>query len=176
MEGTVALFSANTEELNNVLNFGKVNIGVVLADNEGLDNETAYEDYTSAILNADQIVGGVRIKNLDSDDYPTVDTCVRVRVVAIWRDAQGNGTGIEVNPVFNKVSDKWIEVDGCYYYSEVLSPDEISEVLIDGVSFDDTGLDSSGYLELQVLADGIIANSDAVEDVWGSNALAVINN
>lgn len=174
--GSVALFNASTGGLNNVIEFGKVNIGVVLSNHNGLDDEVAYEDFYSAFLAPSQIVNGVRIKNIDSDAYPTVDTYVRVRVVAIWRDAAGNGTGKEVNLNYTKggfaiggVVDNWVynSSDGYWYYKDILSPDEISEIFIDGYSLVDSEPTDGGHLEIQVLADGVMATDSALLNAWG---------
>jgi hypothetical protein len=82
-------------------------------------------------LSVEDITNGVRIKNIDSEAYPTIKTYVRVRLVAIWRDADGNGTGVEIHPLYDLNSTEWVqdEAGEYYYYKDVLEPDEISEIL-----------------------------------------------
>ncbi len=88
--GTLAYFVSETKALNNVIGTGGVNVGVVLGDAETTYYEDEYSLGTGGItaLSVEDITNGVRIKNIDSEGaYPTIKTYVRVRLVAIWRDA-----------------------------------------------------------------------------------------
>lgn len=169
--GTVAYFASETGGLNNIIRPGRVNVGVVLGD-----EATHYEDVVPGnivTLSLEDITKGVRFKNIFTEAYPTADTYVRVRLVGIWKDSDGYGTGIEVNPVYSldsnnlEASGEWKKIGEYYYYKDFLEPDEVSTVLFNSVSFVEP--DESGHMEVQVLIDGVIADEDIIEDTWGIN-------
>lgn len=166
---TYAYFSADTAQADNEFKTAHVNIAV-----KQNTNDVYYEDNADSRSNVLQIanknnLNDFYILNKDSVEYPTGDTYVRVRLVPICRDAQGNGTGIEV-AVTLKGDDNWEKrSDGYWYYKSVLSPGSSTTEF----DIDTSGVDiPAGYsLEVQILADGLQAHMDGFDynSAWTFN-------
>ena len=191
---TYALLKTQTQTVVNNFDSAAVNIGIVETDYD--NNEVVYEDmdveergrYNTEADNINNAYlritkkdntqqKSVSIKNITSDDYPTTDTYVRVRLIpsVVYDYSEKNiADGIAGQTVctdmkdkvifnYNEESDNWEfkkltedNNDGYYYYKEYLKPGEVTDKLIDGVTY--TGdIPDNAHFELMVLASGIAA-------------------
>lgn len=182
---TLALLKTQSEPATNDFKGTAVNIAVVENGNdyeneskEGLQNVNTFEK----IQTGNKVAKDVKIKNLTSDEFPTGDTYVRVRLVPILRYLGGDRDGeivpftIEDNKLEYTMAgdfgDKWVTTgegaDTYYYYKKALTPGESTDSLISEVAYNGElprGIDC--YLELQVLAEGISAKQNgSVDDSW----------
>lgn len=197
-----ALLKTKTQTAINDFDSAAVNIGIVETDYD--NNEAVYEDmdvkergrYNTGADNINNEYlritkkhntqqKSVSIKNITSEDYPTTDTCVRVRLIpsVVYDYSEKNiEEGIAGQTVcmdmkekvifdYNEESDNWEfrkltddDNDGYYYYKEYLKPGEVTDKLIEGVTY--TGdIPDNAHFELMVLADGIAAaQADLLEE------------
>ena len=197
-----ALLKTKTQTVINDFDSAAVNIGIVETDYD--NNEAVYEDmdvkergrYNTGADNINNEYlritkkhntqqKSVSIKNITSEDYPTTDTCVRVRLIpsVVYDYSEKNiEEGIAGQTVcmdmkekvifdYNEESDNWEfreltddNNDGYYYYKEYLKPGEVTDKLIEGVTY--TGdIPDNAHFELMVLADGIAAaQADLLEE------------
>lgn len=164
---TLAYFVSETAQAENKFKSSFVNIAVM---QEGDAN--SYEDNAQGRSNILNVASTGNLENFyifnkDTAEYPTGDTYVRVRLVPICRDANGNGTGIEVEVAFNAVEDSdWEVRNGYWYYKHSLAPNELTSQF----DIDTSGaVIPNGYtLEVQILADGIQAYIEGMDydEVW----------
>lgn len=185
---TLAYFSSRTDEVHNEFKGAAVNISVIENESEVDRNNKESEDETnggnvvtfSSITTGTEVPKIVRIKNKDTDDYHTVDTYVRVRLVPklVYDDNNTDGyagqTAVDLNPsqvnyTFATDNDKWdaqtVSANGkdqtYYYYKEAIKPGEISSVLLTAVAYSGT-IPEGQHFELEVLTEGIAAGQHSM--------------
>ena len=170
--GTLAYLKDQTDTAANDFDGAIVNVAVVenvktgqdgtlIPDGDILeDNSGAVQEYTG-----DGVYDkNVWVYNYDKADTPTTDAFMRVRLVAILREADGNNAGgIPADQiVYNISSDKWIQQGEYYYYKEAVAPGKLTDQLLDSVQVNPEFIPSGGYVEIQILVDAIQARPDAI--------------
>lgn len=176
--GSYALLNRKTQENVNKFTSAYVNIGIVENDDQENINEDLEDGSKEYKIDDNGSVDKkVQIKNINLPDYPTSDTFVRVKVVPVLRDKDGNNAG-SLPFTLNYVgqSSKWKEKDGYFYYVEALAPDQVSEYLFTSVEVNGA-LPENTTLEIQILTEGVQARPTKdvlengkftpAEDLWG---------
>ena len=136
--GTVAYLVTHTDPVVNTFTPGEVSCQV---EEEFKDKDTVK---TKAV-----------VKNTGN-----VPAYIRVAVVANTIDKQGNITGMETLEGWLNTA-KWTEVDGFYYYKDVVQPGEETANLLTAAGIDLTGI------QVTILASAIQSMPDeAVKDAW----------
>lgn len=186
--GTIALLSQVTQAANNNFKGAVVNVGVV----ENGTNKTLEDSINSQNTNTyatmdttNGIEKEVAIKNINSTEYPTTDTYVRVRLVPklVWNDnteyagqtACANLTSANVTYGFVPGTDsaQWMAAtdstngETYYYYTKALAPDETSTQLISHVTYSGE-IPQNQHFELEVLTEGIAASQHTTTDNQGN--------
>lgn len=170
----------------------KVNVAVVENDsiedkyeiNDGLTLDTVSTDPNNPTKKK------VAILNYDKEDYPTTNTYVRVRLVPAFVYDDGNHQGETVaidlkNKVkYNLASDtNWVEqeIDGekYYFYKNAIAPDVVTDPLLESVYYDGE-VPENAHFELQVLVDGVSANSsgnkfDSAVEAWNLQDAGIVD-
>lgn len=176
--GTYALLNKKTQQNVNKFTSAYVNIGIVENDDQENVNEDLADGSKEYKIDEDgSVEKKVQIKNIYREDYPTSDTFVRVKVVPVLRDSQGNNAGsLPVTLEYVGQSSKWVEKDGYFYYVDALAPNELSEYLFTSVKVNGT-LPENTTLEIQILTEGVQARPTKdvlengkltpAEDLWG---------
>lgn len=179
---TLALLQSRSQTAHNNFTSKAVNIGVIenngTTNLENKDNIVRFEK----IKKGTPITKKVQVKNIDSKDYPTTDTLIRVRLVPCLRYDDNSKyagqlvpTDIIKNVSYDINTTNWKSVqesgETYYYYLNPLAPNELTEPLFTKVTYN-ADVPANTYFELQVLADGINANQ-ALDDTfpWGYNVL-----
>lgn len=196
---TLAYFSSTTNEVKNKFKGAAVNISVIENESEVDQNNKESEDETSGgnVVTFKSVTTGlevpkiVRVKNKDTDDYHTVDTYVRVRLVPklVYDDNNSDGysgqTAVDLNPndvqytFANDMAENWdaqtFSANGkdqtYYYYKEAIKPGDISSVLLTAVAYKGT-IPQGQHFELEVLTEGIAAGQHSVKDANGNDVRA----
>lgn len=189
---TYALLSTQSQQNVNEFSgaYGQVNISVI--ENDGKETPSDLEDELEGtnkskntvvydnINTSDFISKEVKIKNFDKPDYKTTDTYVRVKLVPqLVSDKDANevyGGSVKLTYQMNNQGDdkngKWMyrDTDDTYYYTRSLAPNETTVNLLEGVKLTEGSIPEGYHLELNVLADGIIANPiENLNVAWGLN-------
>lgn len=182
---TLALLQSRSHTAQNDFSGKAVNIGVIenngTTNLENKDNTVRFE----AVKKGSSIEKKVQIKNINSEEYPTTDTLIRVRLVPSLRYNEKSkyagqlvDADILKNISYNIDEVNWVvnkdEKSGetYYYYSKPVAPNELTTPLFTKVSYN-ADLPANTYLELQVLADGIHADQALEGDIpWGYNVLS----
>ena len=118
------------------------------------------------------------IKNINSTEYPTTDTYVRVRLVPklVWNDnteyaGQTACANLDGNVTYSFEGTGWVSVaqenEGYYYYTSALAPDRVSTNLIKHVTYSGT-IPENQHFELEVLTEGIAASQHTTTDNQGN--------
>lgn len=178
---TMALLNKKTEAAVNEFEGAVVNVGVlengILYEDRGTGDSNINDSYTKVVSGV-ETSKTVAIKNMNSEDYPTTDTYVRVRLVPCLRYNESTEYAGQVVPVnmANAVTysygdtQKWMckDVDGdkYYYYTESIAPDENTSDLITGVTYNGD-VPSDTHFELQVLTEGIASRQAGSLQAWG---------
>lgn len=127
---------------------------------------------------ADGLKTSVTVSNSTGTDpeEANVPAFIRVALVPVWRDGNGNGTRYEaVLPGFTLNTEAgWFEKDGYYYYSSPVKPGEPTPALFTGSVGQPADAPATGLTyELQILAqsiqaDGVDTDGDhPVTLAWG---------
>ena len=157
--GTLAILHAVTETKENQFSSGVINITI---------DEEFYEE------EEDSYVKKVRFCNDSLDGQLSVaDNYIRAKVVTNWVLEDGSVYAIDTEELMSRITidgqeDNWVynEEDGCYYYTEVVAPDQYTTYLFQTVTIDTTDL-PEGHLEMNVLADAIqIGDFSSYEEAW----------
>lgn len=187
--GTVALLSAVTGTKVNAFDGGHVNVSVIETggdkDNTDLENPSEGNvNNFNKVTTGQEVAKTVAIKNLDKEDYKTVDTYVRVRLVPILRYNDGTEYAGQVVPVdmngkvqYTYGTDgNWVvnstSGENYYYYKEVVTPGNTTSNLITAVTYNGN-LPDNTHFELQVLTEGVAAGQKdaegkgSLEGAWG---------
>lgn len=168
--GTQAFMAAETGGENNIFHPGVADIEV----SEPNGSSYAIDGNSYAVDGNSTIAKKVAITNVEHDGH-AIPVYVRVKLVPVLRDANGDGTGEPVNvtyPLANPGSWTELQSDGYYYYKGILQPGVTTPDLIDQATVDSKAIASGALsggkkLEIQVLADSIQADESAVRDAWG---------
>lgn len=169
---TFALLSQKSETALNNFKGGtateqKVNIAII--EN---DNETLYEDAQQNTLKKNEngsYAKSVKIKNVNTTEYPTKPVYVRVRFVTALKKKDGNSYSytdkLKVTGTFS-TSTKWKydEINKTFYYTEAIAPDAVTEELLQSVQIE--GVPDGYQVEIKVLADAIEANAEVMQKTW----------
>ncbi len=203
---TYAYLNTKTTSVVNNFSGAAVNIGIV---EQGQDDLQVYEDMdiqgngkyndnASNINTAYKKINkdnntqqkSISIKNINSQDYKTTDTYVRVRLVPaiVYDNSEENiknniaGQTVDVD-LKGKVSynfntqeyenGAWVckentndSNDNYYYFTGIVKPDEVTPELIKDVTCI-ADIPDNAHFELRVLAQGINANPDYSLEQWG---------
>lgn len=169
--GTLAMLKAKANPVTNDFAGAAVNIGVLENDKV---IETGGNNRYDTIVKDNPVTKEVQIRNIDSDDYPTTDTYVRVRLVPIFRNDKGQTVAADMSKVeytYGNEDASWkkqITESGetYYYYTKALAPGEDSSELITAVTY--TGeVPEGATFELQVLTEGVASKQSNSLSVWG---------
>lgn len=111
----------------------------------------------------DNVKSDVTIKNTGN-----VDAYIRAKVIISWTDADGNIVPAPFgDPVFTTDANWSLnEVDGIYYYSERVAPNDSTSNLIKSIA---PPSDTKGYrLKVDIIADAIQADgiASSAQDSW----------
>lgn len=176
---TLALLRDKPDPVKNDFKGAAVNIGIV-------ENEKVYENASKdggninssfSVIEKDKLASkSVKIQNIDDPSYATSDTYVRVRLIPVFRDKNGDVAPISINEgdlVYNgnnKFGEDWLVVgtgtEACYYYKKPLAKGKITSELITSVTYK-KDVPEEVTFELQVLAEGVSAKQkDSLADVW----------
>lgn len=155
--GTLAYLRTETPVVTNDFAPAIVNIAVV--ENGGAPIETGEGlrfDGTESINKS------VKIMNLDKAEAPSTDAFIRVKLVAVLRNADGSNAGpVDVKYTLGD-SENWKAEGGCYYYTVPVAPGESTGELLKSVEVANSEqIPDGGHIEIQVLADAIQARPDA---------------
>lgn len=148
--GTMAWFTSN-KKASSSLTTGNVKIEV---NKHGFENITDWNP-------GDTIENKVSIKSLGS-----MDTYVRAKITPKWN----GGKSIE-NVKLNVNKNDWIynEADGYYYYTNILTKNDETPLLLKSVTLDGESTDD-GYqnktLYIEVDAQAVQTTNGAYKDVW----------
>lgn len=174
---TMALLNRKTEAAVNYFEGAVVNVGV-LEDGTIYENGNNNHDGYTRIVSGQMTEKTVAVKNIDSQEYPTTDTYVRVRLVSAFVYDDGQEYAGQIVPVNMNgsvtytygSSENWkyqtVNGENYYYYNKAIAPDEVTDDLITGVTY--TGdVPENAHFELQVLTEGIAARQTGSLSAWG---------
>lgn len=168
---TFALLNTRSETATNLFNGAGVNIGIV-EDGEEKPIESGSKQYPE-IQPGTPMQKEVQIKNIDSKEYPTTDTYVRVRLVPIFRDKNGGSVAADLSQVqytYGNEDGTWKkevrEGETYYYYTESLASNELTSKLITAVQYN-AEIPEGTTFELQVLTEGIASGQEGALSAWG---------
>jgi hypothetical protein len=152
---TVAYMIAKTNTQNNKFDPGVANIEI------SEPNDSSY------VINSDSTVNKV-VAITNKNNPHAVPVYVRVKLVPILRNMNGEGTGESVNVTYpSQNTTNWTsEINGYYYYKGILKPGTATESLINKAKVEG-GLPKERKIEIQVIADSIQAVGNAEQDAWG---------
>lgn len=154
--GTVAYLHTKTQSDNNQFHPGVANIDI------SEPNGSSY-----SIQDGNPVNKTVAVTNNNTVTPNAVPVYVRVRLVPILRNLNGEGTGEPAAvsyPDLNTIN--WQQVGDYYYYKTVLYPGKTTENLITKAKLDN-GLPDGRKLEIQVIADSIQTEAHAEQNAWG---------
>lgn len=179
---TYALLSTKSQQNVNTFNgaYGQVNIAVVENGDETHREDEVNKSNTVIFekITTNDIAKEVKIKNVDLENYKTTDTYVRVKLVPqIVSDTDETviyGESVKLDYTMNTSDDgkggmwKYDKNTDTFYYTRALAPNEESATLLQKVALKEGSIPEGYHLELNVLADGIIANPiENIKDAWG---------
>jgi len=182
--GTIALLSQVTQAANNNFKGAVVNVGVVEGDKTLEDSTNGGNTNTYDEMKTGGVDKQVAIKNINSTEYPTTDTYVRVRLVPklVWKDdteyagqtaCADLSTGITYTFVAGESTAQWMAAtdstsgETYYYYTKALAPGETSTQLINHVAYSGE-IPQNQHFELEVLTEGIAASQHVTTDSNGN--------
>ncbi|NLG92041.1 MAG: hypothetical protein GX485_00475 [Clostridiales bacterium] len=154
--GTTAYMLAKTGSKTNTFTKGDANIEV---------SEPGDGNYTLDRNN--RIAKEVYVTNDNKTTPNAIPVYVRVRLVPIVRDADGNGTGESVQVEYPDLNTaNWEQHGDYYYYKGVLQPGETTKALIKTAWIKD-GIPAGKTVEIQVIADSIQTVGGVSKEAWG---------
>lgn len=179
---TLAMLNQRSQAATNNFSGATVNIGV-------LENGEIYEDSANGKSNSNtydkitednrEVTKQVAIKNINSTEYPTSDTYVRVRLVPCFRyndnaekyagEVVPTDIAKDVEYIFSRDTD-WEKKGEYYYYKKPLAPDDTTDDLLEKVRYNGSfeNIPADSHFELQVLTEGVSAKqADAAKNAWG---------
>lgn len=156
VSGTTAYMMAKTNSKTNVLTKGSANIEI---------SEPGDGNYTLDQNN--RIAKEVYVTNDKQTTPNAIPVYVRVRLVPIVRDANGNGTGDPVTVEYPDLNfTNWEQHGDYYYYKGALQPGDTTKALIKSAEIKG-GIPSGKKVEIQVIADSIQTVGGASKEAWG---------
>ncbi len=167
--GTFALLKARSIQASNMFQGAIVNVAV---KEDGTVYETGTNDTWDKITSGEWVDKRVQVinKNTDKDGNPldTLDTYVRVRLVPVFRDANGSSVPADMSLIeYEMADDHWVAktVGGekYYYYTNALTPGQSSGNLICKVKYNGE-IPEGTTLQLQVLTEGVAAKQQSTYD------------
>lgn len=175
---TYALLSSSSQQNINEFKGSAAKVNIAVVENDGKqdskdtihedskDNEKQFNEFTDE---NQTIVKKVKVKNVNSQDYPTTDCFIRVKLVPMIKNADGTYVGQKVNLSYNfNNTDKWVydQQTDTYYYTESVAPDEMTELLLESVTLNEA-LPKDTFLELEVMADAVSAHPESnINETW----------
>lgn len=174
--GSVCYLKTETPPITNEFYPGVVNIGIVEQSKDGGANLT---NGLNLVLNNNSAVKKVWIKNMDTPGH-NASAYIRVKLVAIWRNPDGTGSGLPADITYTMAPDdpstpgKWIKTgtgaDTIYYFTKPVAAGATTDQLLDSVTIKGN-LPKNKNLEIEVLADAIQSDGEAAEstNTWGVN-------
>lgn len=176
---TLAMLKAKANTVTNDFAGAAVNIGV-LENNKVI--ETGGDNTYDKVVKDTPVAKEVQIKNIHSEEYPTTDTYVRVRLVPIFRNAKGQTIAADMSKVeytYGNSDGLWkkqtVAGETYYYYTKALAPNEESSMLITAVTY--TGeVPEDAEFELQVLTEGVAAKQSGSLSAWGLDDFNTLSN
>lgn len=116
---------------------------------------------------------GIEKNNVQIKNTGTVPAYIRVAIVPIWRDEEGNPTALSAKDTYTvslNDSDWFVGDDGFYYCVKETAPTELTPVLIKSCTVNENLTDeyNNKTFDLQVLAQSIQSKpQNAVTEAWG---------
>lgn len=157
-----ALFIAKTNEAKNSFKTAIVNVAVMEKGEEHEDYESNVEFYDPITDNVKSVPKVVTIKNKESVAY------VRVTLDAALVSETGRIplSGQDIQYSFQKNTSWMVDENQVYYYTQVLSQNEESEVLLKEVTLN-RSIPSGYHLEVKVLSDAISGKKTSnLKEAW----------
>lgn len=113
-------------------------------------------------------------KSIKAKNLGTEKTYVRARLVAEWNEPSLPVSNVEFNLSGNGDWTKR-QADGYYYFKYYLEENQITSVLLDGITFKELDTDYEGAeFALKTVIEGVQTNPEAWKDVWGISTLPFI--
>lgn len=153
---TAAYFKAVTAQADNTFDSAYVNIALMQQGKSDYYEDNAQERNNLLQVSDISNLKNFYVLNKNSSDYPTGDTYVRVKLVPVCYDKDGNTAAVETSLDMTAGSGWEERSDGYWYYKQPLTPDEETSAFDMEVS-SKTSLPEGGCLEVQVLAEGLQA-------------------
>lgn len=156
--GTLAYLREKTPQVVNEFAPAIVNIAVVENGGEPFETGNGLEYHGT-----ESIAKSVKVRNLDKEEAPSTDAFIRVKLVAVLRNADGSNAGpVDVDYVFGDSQNWKAQNDGCYYYTLPVAPGKETDELLQSVIVNNPEqIPDGGHIEIQVLADAVQARPDA---------------
>lgn len=109
-------------------------------------------------------------KNVQVQSLGSKKTYVRVRLVPEWSNPSLPVSNVSLNLVNNG---DWIpHTDGYYYFKYYLTTNQITSLLLEGITFTELGPDYEGEVfTLKVVAEGVQISNDGWKQVWNLDSL-----
>lgn len=176
ISGSTCYLQYKTPALTNPFYKGIVNIGVV-ENNSDSSPDRNVTDGLNITLTGQTADKNVWIKNLDTPGH-NAPVYIRVKLVSVWRNADGTGTGIPADvtytlaPVVTGTTGEWVKtgtgLDATYYFTKPVEPGSLTGQLLDSVTVNGS-VPAGKKLEINVLADAVQSDGGAAEITWGVN-------
>lgn len=120
----------------------------------------------------DENFDGVKKTDVCVENTGNIDAYVRVAIVPIWRDSDGNATMLPTKETYNmtlNMTDWFLGAEGYYYCQTAVAPGEKTPVLIESCTLSElTEVYADMSLDLQILAQSIQSDPQtAVQTAWG---------
>lgn len=143
----------STESVANKFKMGTINVEVL---------EPGFENLTD-----------IKVKNYPKNvqvaSRGTKKTYVRVRLIPEWSDPSLPVSNVQLNLAANS---DWVYYEGYYYYTNYLTQNEITSLLLESVTFTELGPEYEGAVfTLKVVAEGAQITNNAWMDIWGISKL-----
>lgn len=152
--GSMAWFTSSPSKAVNNFKIGTVKVKVVEEGFQDLQNVST-KTYN---------------KNVQVQSLGSKRTYVRVRLVPEWSDPSLPVSNVQLNVNLNGWTGK--QADGYYYYKSYLAINEITEKLLDSVSFTSLPEEySEATFTLKVVAEGVQTTHEAWKSAWGLSSL-----
>nr|WP_319488810.1 hypothetical protein [uncultured Caproiciproducens sp.] len=154
--GTRAYMLAKSDQKTNTFTKGDADIEV-----------SEPGDGTYTIDSSNTVAKEVYVTNDKKTTPNAIPVYVRVRLVPVVIDSDGNGTGDPVSVTYPNLNiSKWQAVGEYYYYKGILQPGATTEDLIKSATIA-AGIPSGKKVEIQVIADSIQIVGAASKEAWG---------
>lgn len=176
---------------DNVFNPAEVTIGIQENDKlvENSSQNIEWNTSSDSNLTADK---KIEIKNIDNTNENNADAWIRVCMIPRWKSGDNDVAIMNTDNLAQIVikdnkyvlgditfvlADNWNEnwfyndKDGYFYYKNIVPPDNVTTTLLKSVSIDKEKM-STTYngliLQIDILADAIQADGNAVEKRWNN--------